>query len=428
MLTGKSQLIILLALSAVVRNFCYLCKTMIVLTIVAFVVAALCAAYASVAHNRALRIRYRLEASEASVAEMRDSDERFALMARSVMSESARTLSRDSREGLKTLLSPLRTQIADFERRVNEVYSNEARERFALEKCIADLVRANRDVSERAGALASALNSNNRAQGEWGEMILESVLQRSGLRRDVHYQVQTTVGGDDGSVRLRPDVILNLPDNRCLVIDSKASMTAYLRMCEAESESDRKVYLADHLRSVRGHIRELANKNYQDIAGDRKHDLVLMFIPNEGAYLAAMGASQTLWAEAYDNRGLIVSPTHLISVVRLIEQLWRQDDVNRNAARIADEAGRMLNKFADFASDLQRIGSSLDVSRNAYDAAVSKLCEGRGNLVRRAQKLAEMGAKATKSMPESLLRLAEDDRHTSEKGIDDAKTDNETDQ
>ncbi len=393
------------------------------LTVIALAVAAICAVCAVIAYNRSLRFKYRLEASEARVAEMLDNDERFRLLARDVMTESARTLGRDSRQGIEMLLTPLREQIAEFERKVNQAYSNEARERFSLEKSIAELVRSNRDISERAGALASALNSNNRAQGEWGEMMLESILQQSGLRRDIHYTVQTTVSDINTSSRLRPDVILHLPDNRCLVIDSKVSLTAYLRMCEAQSEADRAKMQAEHLRSVKTHIRELSDKSYQDIVSGRKQDFVLMFIPNEGAYLAAMGASQTLWSEAYDRRVLIVSPTHLISVVRLIEQLWRQDDVNRNALRIADESGRMLNKFADFVGDLQRIGVSLDQSHNAYEAALNKLCEGKGNLVRRAQKLAELGAKASKKLPDSLLRRAEDDSEASQQSIDDTQAD-----
>jgi DNA recombination protein RmuC len=302
-----------------------------------------------------------------------------------------------------------------FRRTITESYDREARERFSLADRIKELMELNRVISDETHRLTDALKGNSKMQGDWGEMILENILERSGLERGREFEVQQTTVNESGA-RLRPDVIINYPGGRKIIIDSKVSIQAYLAMLDTTDPEKAAALGKAHITSIKNHITELRNKRYQDYVGDDKIDFVMMFIPHEGAYLAAMQLDPTLWQTAYDSRVLIISPTHLMSVVKLVEQLWRHDRQTRNAITIAEEAGRMLDKFRGFIEDMDKMDRNINSLRDSWNSAFGKLASGNGNLIGRAEKLRKLGVKATKDLPERYtaagLNAADDDTQT----------------
>lgn len=360
--------------------------------------AAAARAEADTARAEAEMARRLMENREASRTE---ADERFRAIAADVLLNNSRSLEAGNREALDRAIAPMAERMREMEKAFRDTYNAEARERFSLQDRVRELVELNRTIGDETRRLTDALKGNTRIQGDWGEIILENILERSGLKRGREYDVQQTVESPDGR-RLRPDVVVNYPDGRCIVVDSKVSVAAYLNMIEADTPEVRTTAAKAHLASVRAHINELKTKNYQDITGERHCDFVMMFIPHEGAYMAAMQLDAQLWQYAFDSRVLIVSPTHLMAVIKLVEQLWRNDRQSRNAIDIATEAGRMLDKFSGFLADMEKIDSSLNALRKAYDAAHNKLASGTGNLVGRAERLRKMGAKASKNLPSSF--------------------------
>lgn len=339
----------------------------------------------------------------------KETEERFKNIATSILDENSRKFKEQNESRLSEILVPLKENIEQFKKTVTDTYSTEARERFSLQEKIKELVDLNKSIGKEAKELTDALRGNSKIQGDWGEMILETILEKSGLKRDVHFKIQQTTDENGNTIRdseghaLRPDVVVNYPDGRCIVIDSKVSLTAYVNMMNADNADDRERYGRQHLMSVKSHIRELSDKNYQEYVGDKKTDFVMMFIPNEAAYMIAMNLDANLWQEAYDRRVLLISPTHLISAVRLMEQLWRQDDMKRNVGAIADESGKMYDKFVGFVDDMLKIEKGLDNTRGAFDSAMKKLKTGSGNLVRKAENLRKMGAKTSKQLNPAII-------------------------
>jgi len=326
-------------------------------------------------------------------------EQRFREIASALLSESQERLAASNSAKISDLLTPLQKNIDAFNRTIDEKYSREALERGALREKIEELHRLNESLGREARQLADALRGNSKVQGDWGEMILESLLRQAGFTEGREFHTQPGVKDENGR-NLRPDVVVNFPDGGCVVIDSKASLTAYVNLCAAESEEERRTALNAHILSVRSHVRELAAKNYQELVGrDRKLDFVMMFIPNEGAYIAAMQKEPELWQEAYSRQVLIISPTHLFSVLKLIQQMWRHDDQNRNARQIAEEAGKLYDKFEGLYKDMTRVGDALSRVADAHNDAMRKLKEGPGNLIGKVEKLREMGAKASKTLP-----------------------------
>ncbi len=347
-------------------------------------------------------------AKEEHRRQLEESELRFKNLANEILGSTQRTFKEEHETRLNEILKPLRDNIEQFKRTVTDSYSQEARERFSLQERIKELIELNQSIGREAKELSVALRGETKTQGDWGEMILETILEKSGMQRDREFTVQATrnpdgtpIRNEDGSL-LRPDVIVNYPDGRCVVIDSKVSLTAYVNYVNADDQETQNQYAQSHIKSVRDHIAELRNKRYQDYVGSGKTDFVMMFIPNEGAYISAMQIEPNLWQEAYDHRVLIISPTHLISVLKLISQLWSHDRQTRNAIDIATESGKMYDKFVGFAEDMLAIEKALTQTRTAYDKAFSKLSSGTGNLVNRAKKLKEMGAKASKMMPSRI--------------------------
>ncbi len=303
-----------------------------------------------------------------------------------------------SREELRNetaaLLAPLRQQLADFSHTVSEKYSREASERFALREKLDELRLLNDAVGTEARRLSEALRGNNRVQGEWGELVLQTLLERAGLTEGREFHVQQGAGG------LRPDVVVDYPQGGCVVIDSKTSLTAYMNFVEAKSDELRQAAGKAHLASVRAHIDELSRKNYSDLLGrERKLEFVLMFMPNEGAYLAALQLDAALWQYAYDRRVVVISPTHLMAVLKLIEQMWAHDAQNRNALAIAAEAGALYDKFVGLYTDLNTAETRLTQAADSLAEVKKKLADGRGNLLTRVEKLREMGAPTKKRLP-----------------------------
>ena len=335
-------------------------------------------------------------------------ESRFKNLANDILRQNTADLKTQNEERLSEILAPLRMNIDEFRKTVSDTYNNEARERFSLSERIKELVDLNQSISRQARELSEALRGDSKVQGDWGEMVLESILENSGLQKGVEYFTQATTDSDGNVLRnedgtmLRPDVVVKYPDGRFVVIDSKVSLTAFVDYANADNEEIRDGAAMRHVRSVKKHIDELARKRYQEYVGDAKLDFVMMFIPNEPAYIAAMRLDPSLWQEAYDRKVLIVSPTHLVSGLRLIEQLWSRDKVTKNAIKIAEDAGKMYDKFADFTKDMDRISSAIANASKAHADAMTKLSTGTGNLVKRAQDLKALGIKAAKQLSASV--------------------------
>lgn len=355
----------------------------------------------------------RLATSLSHIEEEREQREQqmatqFKNLANDILRQNSADFKAQNEQRLEEILSPLRTNLDEFRKTVTDAYNSEARERFSLTERIRELVDLNNTISREARELTLALRGNNQVQGDWGEMVLETILEKSGLQEGEEYFMQVTNDQNGAALRnesgqkLRPDVVVKYPDGRCVIIDSKVSLTAFIEYANAENEKVKDEASARHLKSVRSHIDELARKNYQDYIGEAKLDFVMMFIPNEPAYIAAMRLDPSLWQEAYDRKVLIVSPTHLVSGLRLIEQLWSRDKVTKNAIKIAEDAGKMYDKFADFTKDMDRIASAISNASKAHADAMTKLSSGTGNLVKRAQDLKALGIKASKQLSASM--------------------------
>lgn len=339
----------------------------------------------------------------------------FKNLANEILKQNSIEFKAANEERLNQILNPLKVNLEEFRKTVTETYNSEARERFSLQERIKELVDLNQNISREARELAEALRGNSKVQGDWGEFVLESILEKSGLIKDEEYFIQATTDNAGKTLRneegknLRPDVVVKYPDGRYVIIDSKVSLTAFVDYVNADDEDVKKSCAVRHVRSVRSHIDELARKNYQNYVGEAKLDFVMMFIPNEPAYIAAMRLEPTLWQEAYDKNVLIVSPTHLVSGLRLISQLWSRDRYTKNAIKIAEEAGKMYDKFADFVLDMEKIEKALNTTQKAYGDAMNKLTAGKGNLVSRAQKMHALGIKASKQLSSSVLNSQDDD-------------------
>ncbi|WP_374948507.1 DNA recombination protein RmuC [Mucilaginibacter sp.] len=326
----------------------------------------------------------------------------FENIAERLLKEKSKEFTDVNKLSIDTILNPLKENIKAFEEKVDKVYNMEAAERNTLKGVITQLMDLNKLISTEASNLTKALKGDNKKQGNWGEVILEKVLERSGLMRDREYRVQASLNGADGG-RLQPDVIIDLPDEKHLIIDSKVSLIAYERLVNCETEEDRKLFSKAHVESIRGHVQGLSSKNYHDLYQVNSPDFVLLFVPIESSFSFAVQLDADLFSDAWDKRVVIVSPSTLLATLRTIASIWKQERQNRNVLEIARLSGIMYDKFVGFVSDMESIGKNISQSQTAYNNAFNKLVDGNGNLTKTAEKLKSLGAKANKQLDQKYL-------------------------
>ncbi len=334
--------------------------------------------------------------------------DQFKNLANEILEEKSRRFAEQNQQNLDTLLKPLQEKLTDFRKQVDETYQSEARERFALKQEVEKLAGLNLRMTDETRALTNALKGESKTQGDWGELVLETILENSGLRKGEEYLVQDTQTISDGS-RLQPDVVIRLPESKHLVIDSKVSITAYTRYMQSDDEQVKVSELNSHVLSIKQHIQGLSAKNYQDLYGVGSIDFVLMFIPIEPAFLAAMRHAPEIYQDALKKNIVIVCPSTLLATVRTVAHLWRQEQQNRNAQEIARQCASLYDKFVGFVEDLDKVGQRLEQAQVSYTDAVGKLKTGRGNLIRTAENVKKLGVKPNKSLPAKLTDVADDE-------------------
>lgn len=358
--------------------------------------------------------RERLSSQKEEITQLRETFQKeFSLIANKLMEENAQKFSLQSKENLSRLLDPLDKNLQSFRAKVEEVYQMEAQQRFSLGERVKELTELNQQVSKEARNLTEALKSETKTQGRWGEMILENILEKSGLERGREYFMEHELRDDQGQhllsskgKKMRPDAVIKYPDNRSVIIDAKVSLTAYVRSVEAQEMESRAAELRNHLISIKKHIDSLSTKGYDSY--DPALDFVMLFIPSEAAYIAAVKEDPDLWNYAYDRRILLLSPTNLITSLKLIVDLWKREYQNLNAKEIAAQGSKLYDKFVGFVTNLEDVGRRLNQAQESYEKAQRQLVYGNGNLVGQAQKLKELGVTSKKEVPSHLLSPIEE--------------------
>lgn len=345
----------------------------------------------------------KLREQEQSVQKVReDFAKEFENLANRIFDDKSKKVTEQNRSQLDLVLTPLKEKLKDFETKVEKVYNEENRERINLKAEIRLLSELNKQLSSEANNLATALKGDNKSQGNWGELILEKILERSGLVEGVEFKTQETTTNIDDE-RIRPDIVIFLPEGKHLIIDSKVSLIAYNSMIAASTDEDRERFVRAHCESVRSHVRQLGDKNYHTARGFNSPDFVLLFMPIEAAFATALQADGELYNLAWERKVVIVSPTTLLATLRTVSSLWMQEKRNRNAEIIAEEAGKLYDKFQGFTEDLIKLGNDLKRSQENYSEAMKKLSEGTGNLVGRVEKIKELGVKTNKQINQKLV-------------------------
>jgi DNA recombination protein RmuC len=332
----------------------------------------------------------------------------FENLANKILEEKTQKFTEQNKENLKNILSPLQDKILHFEKKVEDTHKESIDYHAALRQQIVSLSEMNAQMSKETINLTKALKGDSKMQGNWGELVLERVLEKSGLEKGREYEVQQAFTTAEGT-RILPDVIINLPDGKKMVVDSKVSLTAYEKYVNEEDDAQQNLHLKEHVNSVKRHVEQLSDKRYQDIYQMESPDFVLLFIPIEPAFALALQEDLTLYNKAFEKNIVIVTPSTLLATLRTIDSMWTNQKQQENAIEIARQAGALYDKFEGFVSDLIKIGKKMDEAKVEYSAAMNKLTEGKGNLVTSAEKLKKMGAKAKKALPEALLRRAEND-------------------
>lgn len=356
---------------------------------------------------KALESKLREQKGELETLQERFRSE-FRNLANDILEEKTKKFTEQNTSRLDEILKPLGERIRDFEKKVEETYDRESKQRFSLEKEIRNLAELNTQISKEANNLTNALKGQSKTRGNWGEVILETILEKSGLTRDREFFIQQSFTNEHGR-RIQPDVIVAYPGERNVVIDSKVALVAYEKYASAESREAQEQAAREHLLAVRNHINDLSSKNYQDLYALQSLDFVMLFMPIEPAYLLAMQYDPNLWNYAYDRRILLISPTNLIAALRMIANLWRVEYQNKNVQEIARQSGELYDKFVGFLEDLKDVGSKIEATHKTYDAAMNKLSTGKGNLIRRVENLKTLGARTGKEIPKSMLERANDD-------------------
>jgi DNA recombination protein RmuC len=328
----------------------------------------------------------------------------FKNMAQTILDEKTQKFTELNKSNMDSILKPLSENIDNFKKKVEETYDKESKERFSLGDRVKELLELNQKISKEATDLTKALKGDSKKQGNWGEVILERILEKSGLEKGREYSTQESYRDDHGNI-LRPDVVLTYPDDRKVVIDSKVSLVAYERYASSDDVDEQKLFLKEHIRSLRSHIDSLSLKKYDELV--KSLDFTMMFIPIEPAYLEAVRDDEDLWHYAYNKRILLISPTHLVSAIKMIADLWKREFQNRNAEEIAKRGGLLYDKFVGFVENLEKVGRNIDGASKSYTDAINQLSEGRGNLVNQAEQLKKLGLKTSKELPLNLLDNSE---------------------
>jgi DNA recombination protein RmuC len=356
--------------------------------------------------GRALASRLEEQKAELEQLQVRMTTE-FENIANRLLTQRGRELNEQQQEKLGTILKPLQERITEFQKQVQEAYQAEGKERFLLKSEIAKLVEQNQRLSQDADNLTKALKGDTQAQGAWGEMILDKLLESSGLMKGQEYSMQESTTLADGT-RLRPDAVIFLPDGKHLIIDSKVSLVHYERFTASTDEGERQRLLKQHVESLRAHAKGLGDKDYTQLYGVTSVDFVLLFVPLEPAFLLALRERPAIFQEAYDRQVVMVTHTTLMATLRTIHGIWKNERVARNHMAIAERSGALYEKFVGFTEDLGRIGKHVNDARDSYERPLGKLSEGPGNLVRQVEMLKELGAKTNKGIHEKLLQRSMD--------------------
>lgn len=328
----------------------------------------------------------------------------FRNLANEIFGEQSREFRQTNKESLDLLLKPFKDNISDFRERVERIYASENEQRGALKNELDNLMRLNMKITAETTNLTNALRGNSKVQGDWGEVYLETILSSTGLVKGLHYEVQTNLKDDDNR-NLRPDVILRLPEERSIVIDSKVSLTAYVGYTAAESEEERRRLMTEHVASVRRHVQELAAKEYQRLLDSP--DFVIMFIPAEPAFLEALKEDRAIWSDAYARKVIISSPTNLFALLKMVADMWRRDAQSKNQAEIVDKATKLYDQLVAFTESLEGVGTALDQARTKYDDAYKRLHTGNNNIVRLGERLRKLGLPTKKRQSAKALEGAE---------------------
>lgn len=330
----------------------------------------------------------------------------FKTLANEILAEHQHSLRQTNRDSIDLLLKPFKDNITEFRERVERIYAAENEQRGALKNELDNLVRLNQQMTSSAATLTDALKGNSKVQGDWGEVYLETILESTGLVRGIHYHIQKNLKGEEGE-NLRPDVVLSLPEERSIVIDSKVSLTAYVRYVEAESDAERKIAMAEHVKSITKHVQELANKEYQKLLNSP--DFVIMFIPTEPAFLEALKADNSIWADAYAKKIIISSPTNLFALLKMVGDMWRRDEQTKNQVEILDKATKLYEQLVVFTEQLDGVGTALDTAKSKYDEAYKRLHTGNNNIVRLGERLKRLGLPTKKQQSAKALANADMD-------------------
>ncbi len=343
-----------------------------------------------------------LERLENQKSELEQLQKRFTLefehIATKILRENSEEINTTNQKRLGDLLTPLKEKISAFEKKVEETYEKETRDKISLKEEVKRLYELNSRISDEANNLTKALRGDVKKQGNWGEIILERILERSGLTKDSEYKREVVLQNDEGA-NIRPDAIIYLPEEKHIIVDAKVSLNAYERYVEANDNTEKDRFAKEHILSLKNHVKELANKHYSNLAGLNTPDFVLMFVPIESSFAVAVQYDQELFGYAWDNKIIIVSPSTLLATLRTIASIWKQENQNKNVLEIAKKGGELYDKFVGFVTDMENIGKQIAATQKNYDAALNKLQTGKGNLIRRTEQLKELGAKAKKQLP-----------------------------
>ncbi len=348
-----------------------------------------------------------LKRDEELVKQQEELENKFELLANKILDKKSEKFTLQNKENIQNILNPLQEKIKVFEDKVDKTHKESIDYHAALRQQIIGLKELNLQMSKEAVNLTKALKGDSKTQGNWGELILERVLEKSGLEKDREYVLEKSFNVDDeNKTRLRPDVIINLPDNKKMIVDSKVSLTAYEQFVNSDDEDEKAQFLKEHIASLNRHITQLSEKKYEDLYEIESPDFVLLFIPIEPAFAVAINADNELYNKAFEKNIVIVTPSTLLATLRTIDTMWNNEKQQRNAIEIARQAGALYDKFEGFVTDLTKVGKKMDEAKTEYKGAMNKLVEGRGNLITSVEKIKKLGAKAKKALPQNIIERA----------------------